>query len=92
MSSNWINHTKEFSQKNNVNYKEALSNPQNRMQYYDTQIDRSKFNRVPHMLQPDHPAMQPYIQNSNAQQQKIINEITIQTKRHMAGKTIKFKK
>jgi hypothetical protein len=89
---NWIGHTKEFAQKNKVSYGEALSNTKNRCQYYDTMIDRSKYNRGPNLLQPDHPAMHPHIPNLSPQDKKIKDEIYIQTKRSMCGKKPSFKK
>ena len=88
---NWIGHTKEFAQKNKMSYGEALSNTKNRCQYYDTMIDRSKFQRGPNLLQPDHPAMHPYIPNLSPQDKKIKDEIYIQTKRSMCGKKPSFK-
>ncbi len=92
MSNSWVQHTKDYSSKNGTSYKESLSSYTNRASYYDTQIDRSKFNRGPHLLQPDHPAMHPYIPNSTPEQRKITQEIHIQTKRSMAGKPVQFKK
>lgn len=88
---NWIGHTKEFAQKNKMSYGEALSNTKNRCQYYDTMIDRSKYYRGPNLLQPDHPAMHPYIPNLSPQNKKIKDEIYIQTKRSMCGKKPSFK-
>jgi hypothetical protein len=88
---NWIDHTKEFAQENKVTYGKALSNTKNRCQYYDTMIDRSKYQRGPNLLQPDHPAMHPYIPNLSPQDKKIKDEIFIQTKRSMCGKKPSFK-
>ena len=89
---NWVEHTKKFSKNNNLSYGESLSNVKNRCQYYDTMIDRNKFNRGPHMLQPDHPAMHPFIPNLSKADKKIKDEILIQTKRHMCSKNINLKK
>jgi hypothetical protein len=88
---NWIKHTKQFSSNNNISYSKALSDTNNRCQYYDTMIDRKKFDRGPHLLQPDHPAMHPFIPNLSPQNKKIKDEIFVQTKRVMCGKTPSFK-
>ena len=93
MSNNkWIDHSKQFAKKNNISYGESLSNTNNRCQYYDTMIDRNKFNRGPNLLQPDHPAMHPFIPGLSASDKKIKDEILVQTKRHMCGKSVNFKK
>ena len=89
---NWIDHTKAFSEKNNMSFGQSLSDVNNRCQYYDTMIDRNKFNRGPNLLQPDHPAMHPFIPNLSAESKKIKDEIYVQTKRAMCGKTPTFKK
>lgn len=89
---NWIDHTKSFASANNISFGESLSNVNNRCQYYDTMIDRNKYYRGPNLLQPDHPAMQPYIPNLSAQDKKIKDEILVQTKRSMCGKEPTFKK
>ncbi len=89
---NWIEHTKSFADKNNMSFGKSLSDVNNRCQYYDTMIDRNKFNRGPNLLQPDHPAMQPFIPNLSPQDKKIKDEIYVQTKRSMCGKTPVFKK
>jgi len=88
----WIEHTKKFAQINNTSFGESLSNVNNRCQYYDTMIDRNKYNRGPNLLQPDHPAMHPFIPNLTAADKKIKDEILIQTKRSMCGKKTNFKK
>lgn len=88
---NWIEHTKEFANKNNTSFGESLSNLHNRCQYYDTMIDRNKYNRGPNLLQPDHPAMHPFIPNLSSQEKKIKDEIYVQTKRSMCGKPATFK-
>ena len=88
---NWIEHTKTFANKNNMSFGESLSNVDNRCQYYDTMIDRNKYNRGPNLLQPDHPAMHPFIPNLSPQDKKIKDEIYVQTKRSMSGKTPTFK-
>ena len=88
---NWIEHTKQFSVNNNISYGESLSNTNNRCQYYDTMIDRNKYNRGPNLLQPDHPAMHPFIPNLSSQEKKIKDEILVQTKRAMCGKKHSFK-
>jgi hypothetical protein len=93
MSNNkWIDHSKQFAKKNNISYGESLSNTNNRCQYYDTMIDRNKFNRGPNLLQPDHPAMHPFIPGLSSSDKKIKDEILVQTKRHMCGKPVNFKK
>jgi hypothetical protein len=89
---NWIEHTKKFASTNNTSFGESLSNVNNRCQYYDTMIDRNKYNRGPNLLQPDHPAMHPFIPNLTAADKKIKDEILIQTKRSMCGKKTNFKK
>jgi hypothetical protein len=90
--SNWCNHTKDFASANNTSFKNSLSNNTNRMDYYDTQIDRSKTSRGPFLLQSDHPAMHPFIPGLTPQQKSVKDEILIQTKRSMAGKEVQFKK
>lgn len=87
---NWVDHTKTFASKNNMSFGESLSNVNNRAQFYDTMIDRDKFNRGPNLLQPDHPAMHPFIPNLSPQEKKMKDEIYIQTKRNMCGKTPTF--
>ena len=89
---NWIEHTKKYAADNNKSYKESLSDVNNRCQYYDTMIDRNKFNRGPNLLQPDHPAMHPFIPNLTPADKKIKDEILVQTKRAMCGKPTNFKK
>lgn len=89
---NWIEHTKTFASTNNMSFGDSLSNVNNRCQYYDTMIDRDKFNRGPNLLQPDHPAMHPFIPNLTPTDKKIKDEIYVQTKRAMCGKTHTFKK
>jgi len=89
---NWIDHTKTFADKNNISFRNSLSNVNNRCQYYDTMIDRNKYDRGPNLLQPDHPAMHPFIPNLSPQNKKIKDEIFVQTKRSMCGKTPTFKK
>ena len=89
---NWIDHTKTFADKNNISFGDSLSNVNNRCQYYDTMIDRNKYDRGPNLLQPDHPAMKPFIPNLSPQDKKIQDEIFVQTKRRMCGKTPTFKK
>ena len=89
---NWIDHTKTFADKNNISFGDSLSNVNNRCQYYDTMIDRNKYDRGPNLLQPDHPAMHPFIPNLSPQDKKIKDEIFVQTKRSMCGKTHTFKK
>ena len=89
---NWIDHTKTFADKNNISFGDSLSNVNNRCQYYDTMIDRNKYDRGPNLLQPDHPAMHPFIPNLSPQDKKIKDEILVQTKRSMCGKTPTFKK
>jgi len=49
---NWIDHTKQFATNNNMSYGQSLSNVNNRCQYYDTMIDRSKFDRGPICFNP----------------------------------------
>jgi hypothetical protein len=88
----WINETKSFASKNNISYGEALNNTKNREQYYDSMIDRTKFYRGPNMLQPDHPSKKPFIPGESEADRKLRDEIHIQTKRHMAGLPVKFKK
>jgi hypothetical protein len=88
----WIEHTKTFASTNNMSFGDSLSNVNNRCQYYDTMIDRDKFNRGPNLLQPDHPAMHPFIPNLTPSDKKIKDEIYVQTKRAMCGKTHTFKK
>jgi hypothetical protein len=88
---NWVEHTKSFAKQNNMSFGESLSNVDNRCQYYDTMIDRNKYNRGPNLLQPDHPAMHPFIPNLSPQDKKIKDEIYVQTKRSMCGKTPTFK-
>ena len=89
---NWIDHTKSFASANNMSFGESLSNVNNRCQYYDTMIDRNKYYRGPNLLQPDHPAMHPFIPNLTPQDKKIKDEILVQTKRSMCGKEPTFKK
>jgi len=89
---NWVEHTKKFASTNNVSFGDSLSNVNNRCQYYDTMIDRNKYNRGPNLLQQDHPAMHPFIPNLTEADKKIKNEILVQTKRSMCGKTPTFKK
>jgi hypothetical protein len=89
---NWIDHTKTFADKNNISFGDSLSNVNNRCQYYDTMIDRNKYDRGPNLLQTDHPAMHPFIPNLSPQDRKIKDEIFVQTKRSMCGKTPTFKK
>ena len=89
---NWVEHTKTFACTNNMSFGESLSNVNNRCQYYDTMIDRDKFNRGPNLLQPDHPAMHPFIPNLTPADKKVKDEIYVQTKRAMCGKTPTFKK
>jgi len=89
---NWIQHTKEFAEKNNMTYGEALSNTNNRCQYYDKMIDRTKTYRGPNLLQADHQGMQGFIPNLTPEDKKIKDEILIQTKRHMAGKPFNLNK
>jgi hypothetical protein len=43
------------------------------------------------LLQPDHPAMHPFIPNLSASDKKIKDEIYVQTKRAMCGKSCTFK-
>jgi len=105
----WVDKTSQFAANNNMSFGEALSNVNNRCQYYDTMIDRNKHFRGPNLLQPDHPAMQSqqvpfyfggsqvpstlgFIPGSTAQDKKLRDEILIQTKRSMCGKTPTFKK
>ena len=88
---NWIDHTKSYACRNNKTFGESLSSIDNRCQYYDTMIDRSKYNRGPGLLQPDHPAMHPYISNLSPSDKKIKDEIYVQTKRSMCGKPHSFK-
>jgi hypothetical protein len=88
---NWIEHTKQFSVNNNTSYSDSLSNTNNRCQYYDTMIERNKYNRGPNLLQPDHPGMHPFIPNLSPQEKKIKDEILVQTKRAMCGKKHSFK-
>jgi hypothetical protein len=40
-------------------------------------IDRDKFNKGPNLLQPDYPAMHPFIPNLSPQEKKIKDEILI---------------
>jgi hypothetical protein len=89
---NWVEHTKTFASTNHMSFGDSLSNVNNRCQYYDTMIDRDKFNRGPNLLQPDHPAMHPFIPNLTAGDKKVKDEIYVQTKRAMCGKTHTFKK
>jgi hypothetical protein len=89
---NWVEHTKKFAYTNNMSFGDSLSNVNNRCQYYDTMIDRNKYNRGPNLLQPDHPAMHPFIPNLTEADKKIKNEILVQTKRSMCGKTPTYKK
>jgi len=89
---NWIDHTKTFADKNNMSFRDTLSNVNNRCQYYDTMIDRNKYDRGPNSLQPDHAAMHPFIPNLSPQDKKIKDEIFVQTKRAMCGKSHTFKK
>jgi len=89
---NWVEHTKNFASANNMSFGDSLSNVNNRCQYYDTMIDRNKYNRGPNLLQPDHPAMHPFIPNLTDADKKIKNEIFVQTKRSMCGKPTSFKK
>ena len=105
----WVDKTSQFAANNNMSFGEALSNANNRCQYYDAMIDRNKHFRGPNLLQPDHPAMQSqqvpfyfggsqvpstlgFIPGSTAQDKKLRDEILIQTKRSMCGKTPTFKK
>jgi hypothetical protein len=105
----WVDKTSQFAANNNMSFGEALSNANNRCQYYDTMIDRNKHFRGPNLLQLDHPAMQSqqvpfyfggsqvpstlgFIPGSTAQDKKLRDEILIQTKRSMCGKTPTFKK
>lgn len=88
---NWIEHTKQFASNNNISFANSLSNVQNRCQYYDSMIDRNQYNRGPNLLQPDHPAMQPFIPNLSPSDKKIKDEIYVQTKRAMCGKSPTFK-
>jgi len=105
----WVDKTSQFAANNNMSFGEALSNVNNRCQYYDTMIDRNKYFRGPNLLQPDHPAMQSqqppfyfggsqvpsalgFVPGSTAQDKKLRDEILIQTKRSMCGKTPTFKK
>ncbi len=89
---NWVDHTKAFADKHNMSFGQSLSDVNNRCQYYDTMIDRNKFNRGPNLLQPDHPAMHSFIPNLSPEAKKIKDEIYVQTKRSMCGKTPTFKK
>lgn len=89
---NWVEHTKTFASSNNMSFGESLSNVNNRCQYYDTMIDRNQYYRGPNLLQPDHPAMHPFIPNLTPSDKKVKDEIYIQTKRAMCGKTPTFKK
>ena len=89
---NWIDHTKQFASDNNMSFGNSLSDFNNRCQYYDTMIDRNKYNRGPNLLQPDHPAMHSFIPNLSASDKKIKDEIYVQTKRAMCGKEHTFKK
>jgi hypothetical protein len=89
---NWIDHTKNFASDNNMSFGNSLSDVNNRCQYYDTMIDRNKYNRGPNLLQPDHPAMHPFIPNLSASDKKVKDEIYVQTKRAMCGKAHTFKK
>ena len=89
---NWIDHTKNFASDNNMSFGNSLSDVNNRCQYYDTMIDRNKYNRGPNLLQPDHPAMHPFIPILSASDKKIKDEIYVQTKRAMCGKAHTFKK
>jgi hypothetical protein len=91
VKTNWVDHTKTFATNNQISFGEALSNVDNRCQYYDTMIDRNKYNRGPHLLQPDHPAMHSFIPNLSASDKKIKDEIYVQTKRAMCGKPHTFK-
>ena len=91
-NTNWIDHTKKFASDNNMSFGNSLSDVNNRCQYYDTMIDRNKYNRGPNLLQPDHPAMHPFIPNLSASDKKIKDEIYVQTKRAMCGKAHTFKK
>jgi hypothetical protein len=89
---NWIDHTKKFACENNMSFGNSLSDVNNRCQYYDTMIDRNKYNRGPNLLQPDHPAMHPFIPNLTEPDKKMKDEIYVQTKRAMCGKAHSFKK
>ena len=87
---NWIEHTKKFASTNNKSFGESLSNVNNRCQYYDTMIDRNKYNRGPNLLQPDHPAMHPFIPNLTAADKKIILSYIIHCFRMLIYKLIKY--
>ena len=89
---NWIDHTKQFAANHNISFGDSLSNTNNRCQYYDSMIDRNKYNRGPNLLQPDHPAMHPFIPNLTPADKKVKDEIYVQTKRAMCGKPPTFKK
>tara|TARA_B100000902_G_C27283163_1_gene902960 strand:- start:1653 stop:2006 length:354 start_codon:yes stop_codon:yes gene_type:complete len=91
-NTNWIAHTKKFASDNDKSFGNSLSDFNNRCQYYDTMIDRNKYNKGPNVLQPDHPAMHPFIPNLSASDKKIKDEIYVQTKRAMCGKKSTFKK
>ena len=88
---NWIYHTKQFAANHNFSFGDSLSNTNNRCQYYDSMIDRNKYNRGPNLLQPDHPAMHPFLPNLTTQEKKVKEEIYVQTKRAMCGKKHSFK-
>ncbi len=92
VKTNWIDHTKSFATNNQISYGDALSNVKNRCDYYDTMIDRNKYNRGPNLLQPDHPAMHSFIPNLSPSDKKLKDEILVQTKRAMCGKQPTFKK
>ena len=41
MSDKWVNHTKKFAKDNNMSYQQALSNPENRMGYYNKKVQET---------------------------------------------------
>ena len=73
----WVNHTKEYAKLHQVSYKEALSNPQNRIEYHRQDIDKSKVFRGDSLLPLDHPAMCPATPGLSKEQKKVEDEIRV---------------
>jgi len=78
----WEEHTKKFAKKNKITYKDALSNIDNRQSYYDSQIDKSKHKLTLKCLKTDDIFL-----NLTKEQQQVKDEIVIQIKRSLAGKS-----
>ena len=77
----WEEHTKKFAKKNNITYKEALSNVENRQLYYESQIDKSVHKATLKCLKSDELFL------GKTKDKELKDEIVTQIKRSLAGKS-----